>query len=148
MPKQLATIVMMLTLLITQISGAFAPVMAFSLTPDMPCSMHLAPQHSSQSGAHAESLNDTHMAKSKMSESTISEHGMSMEMDCCDTDDVNVCCDGQCGCFAFAATYVFIQAQFSDEKMPSTNDAIRHVSSPPHSAFSALLIRPPIQFHA
>ena len=140
MPKQLTAIVAMLMLLITQISGAFSPAMAFSLTSDMPCSTHATSHHSLQSDANAELLTDHDMAQFEMS--------TSMKMDCCDSDGVDACCDGQCGCFAFAATCVFIHAQLSDGTLPSTNDAFRDVLSPPHSAFSALLIRPPIQSQA
>lgn len=140
MPKQLTTVIAMLMLLITQISGAFSPSMAFSLTSDMPCSMHATSHHSLQSDANAELMTDHDMSQFEMS--------MSLKIDCCDSDGVDACCDGQCGCFAFAGTGVFMNAQFSDEKLPSTSDAFSDFSSPPHSAFSALLIRPPIQSQA
>ena len=134
-PKQLATIVTLLTLLITQISSAFAAAMAFSSMSGKSCSMSSDSHHALHSYEETESA----------SEHMMSDHGKINTMDCCDSVEMNTCCEGQCACIAVAATAVFIFGSVSNDSLPNINETFFESSPPPHSAFSALLIRPPIQ---
>jgi hypothetical protein len=134
-PKLFATIVMMLTLLITQISGAFTTAEVFSSVSNTSCSMSKAPPHSLHADGETGST----------SEYMHSGHDKATIMDCCDNADINNCCDGQCSCFAVAATVAFIVGSLSEGLLPNTNETFIESSPPPHSAFSALLMRPPIQ---
>lgn len=135
MPKQLTTIIMILALLITQISGSFASAMVFSSMSDMPCSMSNSSHHALQSDEETASMS-VHM---------LLENDNTTTMDCCDFVDINTCCDGQCACVAVAATAVFIFGSLSEEHLSNINETFIESSPPPHSAFSALLMRPPIQ---
>ena len=135
MQKQLTTIIMMLALLITQISGAFASAQVFSSMSDTPCSMSNPSHHALQSDAEIASMS-VHM---------MLDNGKTTTMDCCDSVDINTCCDGQCACVAVAATAVFIFGSLSEDHLPNLNETFIESSPPPHSAFSALLMRPPIQ---
>ena len=134
-PKQLVTGFMILMLLITQISSAFASAQVFLLTSDTPCSMSNPSHHALQSAAETES----------MSEHMMLQQSKTASIDCCDSVDMNTCCDGQCACVAVAATAVFIFGSLSEDHLSNTNEMFIESSPPPHSAFSALLMRPPIQ---
>jgi hypothetical protein len=138
-PKQLATILTILTLLITQISGAFASAMVFSSISDTPCSMSKADHHAMHADAQMS------IKPESASEHMMSDHGKTTTMDCCDSIDMNNCCEGQCACIAVAATAVFVFGSLSDDSLPNTNETFFESTPPPHSAFSALLMRPPIQ---
>lgn len=135
MPKQFVTVFMILMLLITQISGAFASAQVFSSMSDTPCSMSNPSHHALQSAAETAS----------MSEHMMLEQSKTATLDCCDSVDMNICCDGQCACVAVAATAVFIFGSLSEDHLPNINETFIKSSPPPHSAFSALLMRPPIQ---
>ena len=133
--NQIVTVFMILMLLITQISGAFASAMVFSLMSDNSCSMSNPSRHALQSAAETE----------PMPEHMMLEQSKTATMDCCDSVDMNICCDGQCACVAVAATAVFIFGSLSEDHLPNINETFIESSPPPHSAFSALLMRPPIQ---
>ncbi|MCP3429545.1 hypothetical protein [Opacimonas viscosa] len=135
MPKQFVKFFMILMLLITQISGAFASAQVFSAMSDTSCSMSNLSHHALQSASETES----------MSEHMMLEQSKRATMDCCDSVDMNICCDGQCACVAVAATAVFIFGSLSEDHLPNINETFIESSPPPHSAFSALLMRPPIQ---
>lgn len=137
MQKQLTTIIMMLALLITQISGAFASAMVFSSMSDNSCSMSNDSHHALHAYANKE--------PASMSVHMMLDNGKTTTMDCCDSVDINTCCDGQCACVAVAATAVFIIGSLSEDHLPNVNETFIESSPPPHSAFPALLMRPPIQ---
>lgn len=144
MPTQLMTVVIMLTLLITQISGTFASPTALSSISSGDCSMTMASELSSQPMSNSLSMSEHEMIYPSESQPITPKHSITMKMDCCDNDNMEVCCEGLCGCFAFSVSSAFLVFKMSEKKLDSTNETFSDGSSLPHSAFSALLIRPPI----
>jgi hypothetical protein len=123
MPKQVAILVTILILLMTQISSVYAYANASSMVSDIPCAMNV--DHTETHSMH--SMNNAQS-----------------NMDCCDSDDKSMCCEGQCECMAVSTTVLFLPSDFLAATPANQNEVFIDLAPLLHSAYSSLLIRPPI----
>lgn len=144
-PNTLIKALVLVALLFSQTSSALAYAVSFSSTSsssDTHCTMQEVMQESMQEQMHANmsDVKQLHMHQQ------MNEHheAMDSEMDCCDSDIASTCCGGQCECIALSTVAASIPTQVSDYSLSISTKVFTDRIFNLHSAFSTLLIRPPI----
>lgn len=128
MPNTSVSLLVLLTLLFSQVSSSFAVPMTFSASSDTPCTMAME-----------------HHDVSHNSSATMAMSHNNLETDCCNTHDMSKCAEGQCDCIVLSIVAAFNVYHLPEQLAVNATKASADSPSFVLSAYSAPLIRPPIK---